>query len=69
MDRRLLLNGHGAEDHHPVRTVALTEVVGTFDGESLDNARAAMVLRIEGGRFTEIWSHHYDQEEMDQLWS
>jgi len=49
--------------------VALAEVHGTFDGEALDNARAAMVLRIEDGRFTEIWSHHYDQEEMDQLWS
>lgn len=49
--------------------VALAEVVGTFDGESLDNARAAMVLRIEDGRFTEIWSHHHNQEEMDRLWS
>lgn len=49
--------------------VALAEVAGTFDGEALDNARAAMVLRIEGGRFTEIWSHHYDQDEMDRLWS
>ncbi|HEX6336753.1 MAG TPA: nuclear transport factor 2 family protein [Jiangellaceae bacterium] len=49
--------------------VALAEVVGTFDGESLDNARAAMVLRIEDGRFTEIWSHHHNPEEMDRLWS
>jgi len=49
--------------------VALAQVARTFNGEALDNARAAMVLRVEGGRFTEIWSHHYDQEEMDQLWS
>jgi len=42
---------------------------GAFDGEALDNARAAIVLRIEDGRFTGIWSHHYDQAEMDQLWS
>ena len=49
--------------------MALAQVAGTFNGEALDNARAAMVLRIEGGRFTEIWSHQNDQEEMDQLWS
>lgn len=49
--------------------VALAEVHGTFGVKTLDNARAAMVLRIEDGRFTEIWSHHYDQEEMDRLWS
>jgi hypothetical protein len=30
---------------------------------------AAVVLRIEDGRFTEIWSHHTHQEEMDQLWT
>lgn len=49
--------------------VALAEVAGTFDGEALDNARVATVLRIEGGRFTEIWSHHHDQKEMDRLWA
>lgn len=48
--------------------VALVEVAGRAGGETLDGERAVLVLRIQDGRFVELWSHHYDQRKMDRAW-
>jgi ketosteroid isomerase-like protein len=49
--------------------VALVELAGTAGGEVLDGERAVLVLRIQNGRFVELWSHHYDQQKMNRVWS
>lgn len=49
--------------------VALVEVAGRVGGETLDGERAVLVLRIQDGRFVELWSHHYDQQKMNRAWS
>ena len=49
--------------------VALVEVAGRVGGETLDGERAVLVLRVQDGRFVELWSHHYDQQKMNQVWS
>jgi hypothetical protein len=49
--------------------VALVEAAGRVGGETLDGERAVLVLRVQDGRFVEFWVHHYDQQEMDRVWS
>jgi ketosteroid isomerase-like protein len=49
--------------------VALVEPAGRVGGETLDGERAVLVLRIQDGRFVELWSHHYDQHKMNRAWS
>ena len=49
--------------------VALVEVAGRVGGETLDGERAVLVLRVQDGRFVELWSHHYDQQKMNRAWS
>jgi hypothetical protein len=48
---------------HSLKSVAKSGV------RPLDGERAVLVLRIENGRFVELWSHHYDQEKMNRAWS
>jgi uncharacterized protein len=49
--------------------VALVEVAGRAGRETLDGERAVLVLRVQSGRFVELWSHHYDQQKMNRAWS
>ena len=49
--------------------VALVEVAGRVGGETLDGERAVLVLRVQDGRFVELWSHHYDEQKMNRVWS
>ena len=37
--------------------------------QTLDGERAVLVLRVQDGRFVELWSHHYDQQKMNRVWS
>ena len=48
--------------------VALVEATGRVGGETLDGERAVLVLRIQDGRFVELWLHHNDQP-MNRVWS
>jgi uncharacterized protein len=49
--------------------VALVALAGHVGDETLDGERAVLVLRIQDGRFVELWSHHYDQQRMNRAWS
>jgi uncharacterized protein len=49
--------------------VALVEVAGSVGDQQLDGERAVLVLRVQDGRFVELWSHHYDQQKMNRAWS
>jgi ketosteroid isomerase-like protein len=49
--------------------VTLVELTGRVGAETLDGERAVLVLRIQDGRFVELWSHHYDQQKMNRAWS
>ena len=49
--------------------VALVELAGQVGGETLDGERGALVLRIQNDRFVEFWSHHYDEQKMNRVWS
>ena len=50
-------------------TVALVEAAGRVGDQTLDGERAVLVLRVQDGRFVELWSHHYDQQRMNRAWS
>lgn len=49
--------------------VALVELAGRVEDETLDGERAVLVLRIQNGRFVELWSHHYNEQKMNRAWS
>ena len=49
--------------------VALVDASGQVGSNRFEGEKAALVLRIEDGRFVEFWSHHYDQRKMDLMWS
>jgi hypothetical protein len=49
--------------------LVLVELAGRVGDETLDGERAVLVLRVQDGKFIEFWSHHYDQQKMDQVWS
>jgi uncharacterized protein len=49
--------------------VALVSVQGRIGDSKLDGEPAAVVFRIEDGRFVELWSHHHDQAKLDRFWS
>lgn len=49
--------------------VALVEATGRVGANAIDGEPGVLVLRIADGRFVEWWSHHYDQQKMDEFWS
>lgn len=63
---RLLLRDAVADDWF---AVALVDASGQVAGKRFDGEKAALVPRIEDGKFVEFWSHHYDQRKMDLIWS
>jgi hypothetical protein len=52
-----------------VFAVALVELAGRVEDETLDAERAVLVLRIPNGRFVELWSQHYNEQKMNRAWS
>lgn len=63
---RLLLQDALVDDWF---AVALVEEAGSVGDEILDGGRAALVLRVQDGRFVELWSHHYDMQKSNRIWS
>jgi hypothetical protein len=63
---RLLLRDALTDDWF---AVVLVEVAGRVGDQPLDGERAVLVLRVQDGRFVELWSHHYDQQKMNRAWS
>lgn len=49
--------------------VALVDAFGQVGPNTINGEPTAVVLRIADGRIVELWSHHYDQAKMDELWS
>jgi ketosteroid isomerase-like protein len=49
--------------------VALVEATGRVGDQTLDGERAVLVLRVQDGRFVELWLHHNDQPRMNRVWS
>jgi uncharacterized protein len=49
--------------------VALVEVAGRVGDQTLEGERAVLVLRVQDGRFVELWSHHYDQHKVNRAWA
>ncbi len=49
--------------------VCLVELAGHVGDEALDGERAVLVLRIQDGKFVELWSRHCDQQKMNRVWS
>lgn len=49
--------------------IAQVDASGQVGATVFESEPAVLVMRVADGRFVEWWSHHYDQQQMDRVWT